>query len=269
MFENTHPALATKGVWDIVQRVWQNKRRRINMDEQDKYSGPVVCADYGKATVLHRAHTKKPEWSRFTCRTYKKSGPEVCTGHYIREVILDEVVLEDLRSVTAIAREHTWGFAEYIGGKQSAETQRDTRKLEKEPTFMRKRSTKLDAIFKRLLYEESVLGRIMAEQLHPLSGSYTEEMQTLQAKIPGTEVAIQELWAKVSDTEHFTSLTKQYTDIQELTPELLRWVIQKIVVHEKDVQWSKHAQQTVKIPCSDIGCAGADMNQTQSAEESA
>ena len=53
--------------------------------------------------VLHRVHTMKPEWNHFICRTYKKSGPEVCTGHYIREVILDEVVLEDLLQVTAMA----------------------------------------------------------------------------------------------------------------------------------------------------------------------
>ena len=39
-----------------------------------------------------------------------------------------------------------------------------------------------------------------------------------------------------------------------LTPELLRLFIQKIVVHEKDVKWSKHAQQTVEIHYNDIGC---------------
>ena len=42
VFENTHPALVTQEIWDIVQRVRQNKRRRNNFDEQDKYSGLLV-----------------------------------------------------------------------------------------------------------------------------------------------------------------------------------------------------------------------------------
>lgn len=56
--------------------------------------------------VLHRAHTMSRSYNHFTCRTYKKDGT-LCTAHYIRECILDDVVLEDLRRVTAMAREHT------------------------------------------------------------------------------------------------------------------------------------------------------------------
>ena len=35
----------------------------------------------------------KPEWNNFACYTYKKKGSEVCSAHYIRECVLDEVVL--------------------------------------------------------------------------------------------------------------------------------------------------------------------------------
>ena len=45
---------------------------RTKMDEQNKYSGLVVCADCGKAMVLHRAHTMSADYNHFTCRTYKK-----------------------------------------------------------------------------------------------------------------------------------------------------------------------------------------------------
>lgn len=94
------------------------------MDEQNKYSG-WWCADCGKTMVLHQAHTMGLEWNHVTCRTYKKSGPEICTGHFI----LNEVVLEDLRQMTAMAREHTWESVQYIYGKRSAETRWEVRKL--------------------------------------------------------------------------------------------------------------------------------------------
>ena len=58
----------------------------------------------------------------------------------------------------------------------------------------------------------------------------------------------------VSNTAAFLDKAKRYTDIQALTPELLRLFIQKIVVDEKEVKWSKHAPQTVEIHYTDIGC---------------
>ena len=252
VFENTHPAIIPKEVWDIVQRVRKNKRRRTKMDEQNKYSGLVICADCGKTMVLHRAHTMSADYNHFTCRTYKKDS-EACTAHYIRECILDEIVLEDLRRITVEAREHPQEFAEYLNSKQSAELQKEIRRLEKEKAAMQKRKAELDAIFKKL-YEDSVLGRITAEQFQMLSASYTDEQAKLTEALPQRESEIQRLKETVSNTAAFLNKAKRYTDIQELTPELLRLFIQKIVVHEKEVKWSKHAPQTVEIHYADIGC---------------
>ena len=251
VFENTHPALITREIWDIVQRVQKNKRRRTNMDEQNKYSGLVFCSDCGSNMVLHRAHTMSASYNHFTCRTYKKDG-EACTGHYIRECVLDEIVLEDLRRVTSAAREHPEKFAAYIGSKQSAELQREIRRQEKELAAMRKRKAELDVIFKKL-YEDNVLGSITTEQFQMLSGSYTEEQNRITAGIPQKENEIQRLRETVSGTDGFLNKAKRYTDITELTPELLRLFIEKIVVHEKEVKWSKHAPQTVEIYYNGIG----------------
>ena len=262
VFENTHPAIITKEIWDIVQQVRKNKRRRTKMDEQNKYSGLVVCADCGETMVLHRAHTMSADYNHFTCRTYKKDG-EACTAHYIRECILDEIVLEDLRRVTAEAREHPQEFAEYLNSKQSAELQKEIRRLEKEKAAMQKRKAELDAIFKKL-YEDSVLGRITAEQFQLLSASYTEEQAKLTETLPQRESEIQRLKEAVSNTAAFLDKAKRYTDIQALTPELLRLFIEKIVVHEKEVKWSKHAPQTVEIYYNGIGYVGSGQ---QDAEE--
>ncbi len=252
VFKDTHPVLITQEVWDIVQRVRKNRRRPTKMEEQNKYSGLVFCADCGSNMVLHRARTMSASYNHFTCRTYKKDG-ESCTGHYIRECVLDEVVLEDLRRVTAMARERPEEFAAYIGSRQSAEIQREIRRQEKELAAMRKRKAELDAIFKKL-YEDSVLSRITTEQFQMLSSSYTEEQNQIAAGIPQKEAdIIQRLRETVSGTDGFLDKAKRYMDITELTPELLRLFIEKIVVHEKEVKWSKHAPQTVEIYYNGIG----------------
>ena len=89
-----------------------------------------------------------------------------------------------------------------------------------------------------------------------------EERQKLTEALPQQEAEIQRLKETVSNTAAFLDKAKRYTDIQELTPELLRLFIQKIVVHEKEVKWSKHAPQTVEIHYADIGC----MENRQTAE---
>ena len=265
VFENTHPALITREVWDIVQRVRKNKRRLTKMEEQNKYSGLVFCADCGSNMVLHRAHTMSASYNHFTCRTYKKDG-EACTGHYIRECVLDEIVLEDLRRVTSAAREHPEKFAAYIGSKQSIELQREIRRQEKELAAMRKRKAELDAIFKKL-YEDSVLDRITTEQFQMLSGSYTEEQNLITVGIPQKENEIQRLRETVNETDSFLYKAKRYTDITELTPELLRLFIERIVVHEKEVKWSKHAPQTVEIYYNGIGYVGSGQQDVEEALE--
>ena len=171
VFENTHPALITREVWDMVQRVRKNKRRLTKMEKRTEQvlRSCVLCRlrlQHGAAP----AHTMSASYNHFTCRTYKKDG-EACTGHYIRECVLDEIVLEDLRRVTSAAREHPEKFAAYIGSKQSAELQREIRRQELELSGMKKREAELGAIFKRL-YEDSVLGHITTEQFQSLSASY-------------------------------------------------------------------------------------------------
>ena len=144
-----------------------------------------------------------------------------------------------------MAREHTQEFAEYISGRQSGEAKREIRSLERELTAVRKHSAELDAIFKKL-YEDRVLGHISVEQFQMLSAGYTEEQAKLAEEIPEKEAAIQKLRDTVSCTDGFIAKAKRCTDITELTPELLRLFIQKIVVHERK------ARNGQRMPCKPL-----------------
>ena len=101
-----------------------------------------------------------------------------------------------------------------------------------------------------------LLGYSSVEQFQALFGGYTEEQEKLATEIPAKEAAIQKLRDTVSCTDVFIAKAKRYTDITELTPELLRLFIQKIVVHEKSVKYSKYSEQTVEIHYTDIGFIG-------------
>ena len=88
----------------------------------------------------------------------------------------------------------------------------------------------------------------------------------LKVSIPQKEQTVEKLKATVPGTDNFIAKAKRYTGISELTSELLRLFIEKVVVHEKDVKWSKHARQTVEIHYTDIGVVDA-LNTVKSAYE--
>ena len=205
----------------------------------------------------------------FKCYTYGEKGKTVCTPHHIREFELKAVVLEDLRRVTHFARMKEKQFAAYIGSKNTLELRREINTLQKELDAMRRRGEELSKLFKRL-YEDNVLGRVTDEQYRMLAGDYTREQKALEEQIPEKESRLEKLKAASANVNTFVEKAKQYTAIDELTPELLRLFIEKIVVHEKEVKWSKHAPQTVEIYYNGIGYVGSgqqDVEETMEAPE--
>jgi len=255
-FENTHEPLITQEIWSIVQDIRKRKRRRANMAEQNMFSGLVYCLDCNQTLVLHRAHTMDAVKNNFMCSTYKKRGKEKCTGHYIREYQLAAIILDDLRRVTHFARQQEALFIQYINRKNNAETKREIDRLQRELDVMRRRDTELSTLFKRT-YEDNVLGRINNEQFRMLSDDYNAEQKNLKERIPQTAERIQKLQDSVANVIRFIDKARRYTEINELSGELLNLFIEKIEVGERGERYSRTAEQAIIIHYRDIGVIGA------------
>ena len=252
-FENTHEAIIDQEVWDIAHEMRQGKKRsRKNMDEPNRYAGLIFCADCGKPLILHRAHTMDASKNNFACSTYKQFGKEECTNHYIRESQLSAVILDDLKRVTHFARQEEALFAQHINQKNTVETRKEITRLQKELDTMKKRDLELTALFKRL-YEDNVLGRIPNEHYRTLSEEYTSEQKALRISIPQGEERMEKLKNSLTNVDRFIEKAKKYTDLTELTPEILHMFIEKVVVGEKAEKYSRTAPQHIWIYYRDIG----------------
>ncbi|MCH5300014.1 MAG: DUF4368 domain-containing protein, partial [Ruminococcus sp.] len=64
---------------------------------------------------------------------------------------------------------------------------------------------------------------------------------------------IEELKAAATNVDKFIDIAHKYTDLQELTPEVLRTFIAKVVIHERSDKWSKVAEQQIDIYFRYIG----------------
>ena len=252
-FENTHEAIIDQTTWDLVRKVRSSKRRRTSMGDVNKYSGLLCCADCGSKLYFVRGTTIKPENFGFICSRYRKHlGEELCTPHSIKEKVLDEIILEEIRKATYYARAKTHEFVVFINKKNSSENKRELTAKINELSKLEKRNTELNSLFKRL-YEDNVLGKITNEQFRMLSDGYNAEQRDIQERIPKLQAEIEELKAAVTNVNKFVDIAHKYTDLRELTPEVLRTFISKVVIHERSDKWSKSAEQQIDIYFRYIG----------------
>ncbi len=250
--ENTHEPLIDQQTWEIVQDIRKHKRRRANMTEQNIFSGLVYCMDCGGAMVLHRAHTMDAVKNNFMCSTYKKKGKEVWSAHYIRESELAAILLDDTHRVTHFARQNENLFAQCIQKQQDKEVHKEMNILQKQIAAMQKRQEELSRLFKRL-YEDRVLERIPEEQYQMLAQDYTREQNELKSRLPEAEARLQELRDTSSNITRFMENARKYTEIPELTSEILHTFIQRVEVGERLEKYSRTAPQEIRIYYRDVG----------------
>jgi len=195
--------------------------------------------------------------NNFQCATYRKRGKETCSGHYIRENQLAAILLDDLRRVTHFARKNELLFAEHITQKNGAEIRREIARTERELEGFKRRDTELTALFKRL-YEDNVLGKIPNEVFRKLSGDYLTEQKEIQTAIPKREADLENLRASVTNVSAFIEKARQYTEINELTAEILHLFIERVEIGEREEKWSHTAPQEISIYYRDIGLMDMD-----------
>jgi hypothetical protein len=112
IFPDTHESLVDEETFNIVQKIRANKRRPAKVGGIEPFAVIVYCSDCGR--VLHnlRAKSLTRNHENFVCATYRKRT-KACTAHFIRTVVLEKIVLTDIQSVVAYAKEHAWYNCEH------------------------------------------------------------------------------------------------------------------------------------------------------------
>lgn len=241
IFENTHEPIITQQEFDLVQELRKGKRRLQRFDKVNAFSGMVYCADCGEKMYLSRRKNERPEQEHMRCSTYAKEGDK-CTVHYIRTCVLREIVLGEINKLLATVKADEDEFIKVAMSnsvqKQSSEVSKAKRSLKQ----AEKRISELDKLFTRL-YEDNVLGRISDERFATMSTGYEDEQRALKTTADELRAFIDDAEKKSSDVTSFVELVRKYEHIEELTPEIVHELIEKIDVHEADKSSGKRVQQ--------------------------
>ena len=237
IFENTHEAIVSRKLFDLVQKHFDGRKRPDKQGEIDKYAGYLFCGECGSRLYLHRGKTIKPENNNFQCGGFQRRTTD-CTAHYIRENVLDQIVLHNLKTVTAYAREQPEEFYAMAAQNGEAEAKKFYATAEREKAQIKKRIKELDNII-RCLYEDRVTGRITPERYDVMAGGYEQEQAELRQKLTTITEHIGEIDMREKCIQEFMNKAKEYIEMPKLTPELLRVFIRRIEVYEKPEKYSR------------------------------
>ena len=250
IFENTHEAIIDQETFDIVQKIRDGRRRLTPMGEMPILSGMLFCADCGAKLYQVRGRGWEHSQEYFVCATYRKQKGK-CSSHQIRNVVIEQLLLDDIRRVTSYAREHEDEFVRLVTQKSKQETERNLRESKKELEAAKARVSKLDGIIQRL-YEDNIEGKVSDERFAKLTDTYEAEQRDLERRIAELQSFMANTKNESLGVDTFLTLVRRYTDIKELDAELIRVFVEKILVYKAE-KVDGHRVQRIKIIYNGIG----------------
>ena len=250
VFEGTHEAIIDKETFEIVQKIRAGKRRPTRMGEMPMFSGLLYCADCGRKLSFHRKADEPAEKHHYLCENYR-SNTANCTMHYIRNVVVERIVLENLKEVIQYVSNYEDEFVRMVMDSDMRQRNRELSQKKKRLSEVQKRIGELDTIFQRI-YEDNIIGKLSDERFMKMSKGYEDEQHTLQVEADEIQSELQQEEKKSVDVKRFLAIVKKYTDLTELTPEILREFIDKIIVHAPDKSSGRRLQE-IEIIYNHIG----------------
>jgi DNA invertase Pin-like site-specific DNA recombinase len=263
VFEGTHTAIIDAETWDIVRKMREHKRRSPRYGENGLFSGAVYCSDCGSKLYFHtrmiwnKDKTQSRLEGSYSCSEYRKDVQYLaqgrkCTCHFIRETVLEQVVLDDLRELLAFVTRNEKKFVRLVMDKSQQEQKQETAARKKALAKQKQRIEEIDALIERL-YVDNGNGKVSNERYEKMSAKFEAEQaaliqahDALEAEIAGHEEA-------AGSIDKFLDTVRRYTtEIEKLTPAIVHEFIDRIIIHEPE-QARGNRRQEVEIIYHKIG----------------
>ena len=248
--ENTHEPIVDAETWQTAQRIRENGKRRPNrLGEMGPLNGLIYCSDCGSKLHITRAVSIKATNEYYNCSRYKNKFD--CTSHRITRMALEKLALDDIRSVTAFAKEHEPEFVVMVERQIQKSEESAFREAQTEYAKATVRITEIDRVINGM-YEDKIRGLLPAERFAKMLSEFEAEQKTLNERATGLKIEIDSQKKKAESADRFLNLVRRFTDITELTHELAATFINRIIVGRLErIDGKKH--QTVRIVYNIIG----------------
>ena len=241
IFYNTHPAIISLEVFDKVQEIRQQRHRRTATGKSNMFSGLVFCNDCKQKLYYSTTSYFEKRQDFFICSTHR-ANKDKCSGHYIRAVVLEQIVWKHIQEVVSVVTRYEAYFRSEMEQKLRVQSEETMRLCRKRLAQAEKRMGELDRLFVRI-YEDNVAGKLDDERFAMMSKNYTEEQKNLKAEVKGLQQQIHEQEQQAENIEQFVQRVKRNSTLTELTPYALRELVKAVYVDAPDKSSGKRRQK--------------------------
>ena len=241
IFYNTHPAIIEQEVFDKVQEIRQQRHRRTATGKSSPFSGLVFCADCKQKLYYSTTKYFEKRQDFFTCSTHR-ANKDKCSGHYIRAVVLEDLVWNHMKEVISYVTRYEAHFKVEMEQKLRLQSEETIRVYKKRLAQAEKRIGELDRLFIKI-YEDNAKGKLNDDRFAMMSKTYEDEQAQLKVEIVNLQKEIEVQERQIEDLEQFIQRARRYTDLTELTPYALRELVKAVYVEAPDKSSGKRKQR--------------------------
>lgn len=259
IFENHHPPIIERSVWQEVQKSRKNtKKRKQKNGQKNMFSGLLYCADCGNVMWFNCNHpNNKIEY--FNCSNYRGMRGTCDSTHYIRVDSLEQIVTLELRKLCKCLKENEDEFVRLLIDKSQADYEKEKRLRDEELKALNSRFNQLDMLFEKT-YEDNVSGKLTDERYAKLTNKYELEQADIKKKIAELEKAGDKDDDAIYSRNQFVKAVRKFTEMKTLTPAILNELIDKIEIYQAQGSGKNKTQEitihykfldTIDIPNAD------------------
>ncbi len=243
-------AIISEEQWLRVQELRKHKRRPTKTGMTSLFSGLLYCYDCKSKMHFVAAKSMKRKQEHFCCSQYK-SGRGNCAMHYIRDIVLERLVLEAVSDLSDFVRCYEPVFLYLLAKKNNAMRQKEYQQLQKAMENGTKRIAEIDRLIEKV-FEQNAGGILSDERFAKMLQSYEKEQKSLTQEVEENRQTLQNAEQRVMDLRLILRTLREITDIKELTPTLVNSLIKRIEVHNSDKS-SGHSHVKVDIYFTAVG----------------
>ncbi len=171
--------------------------------------------------------------------------------HYIRDIVLERLVLEAVSDLSDFVRCYEPVFLYLLAKKNNAMRQKEYQQLQQAVENGTRRIAEIDRLIEKV-FEQNAGGILSDERFAKMLQNYEKEQKALTQEVEENRQTLQNAEQRVMDLRLVLRTLREITDIKELTPTLVNLLIERIEVHNSNKS-SGHSHVKVDIYFTAVG----------------
>ena len=171
--------------------------------------------------------------------------------HYIRDIVLERLVLEAVSNLSNFVRCYEPVFLYLLAKKNNAMRQKEYKQLQQAVENGTRRIAEIDRLIEKV-FEQNAGGVLSDERFSKMLQSYEKEQKALTQEVEENRQTLQNAEQRVVDLRLVLRTLREMTDIKELIPTLVNSLIERIEVHNSDKS-DGHSHVKVDIYFTSVG----------------